>query len=133
MEGIQIYNKAQLQATDTFNTQRGMYLIQVQQKIKLELSREQLIHASKLMLAWLKGCDIDNDIETKALYYNAFKLNQSKFAKAHFNIKQRVKLSLDIAQACTIMQTICNISLPPDSYEYNLVNYIISQINRQTV
>ncbi|MDZ4212314.1 MAG: hypothetical protein U1C59_11450 [Methylotenera sp.] len=130
MENLTLY-KSQSELQHAIENKLISIVSRLLLKIKIELSADQFKTMNHLMADWLFKSPLPVGLEEKALYYDALMLYNSKIVKASFNLKKRVKLSINISQAYTIIHTIGSIELPQDSYELTVCNYIIGQIDKQ--
>lgn len=130
MENLTIY-KTNTELQKANEQQLQVIIGRLLLKIKIELSQDQYKTLRLLMASWLFKSPKPVELEEKALYFDAMKLYYSKIEKAAFNLKKRVKLSINISEAYTLIHTIGSIELPADSYELTLCQYIVSQIDKQ--
>jgi hypothetical protein len=103
-------------------------------KVKVKLSASQYKALHTVLTFWLHKAPAKGELYEEAYYLSVYNLFVSKVQKAPLNVlKAKVKLSLDLCQAQTLMEALTDYQFDNASYEMNVVNYIIQEIDKQTV
>ena len=103
-------------------------------KVKVKLSASQYKALHTVLSFWLHKAPAKGELYEEAYYLAVYNLFVAKVQKAPFNVlKAKVKLSLDLCQAQTLMGALTDYQFDNASYEMNVVNYIIQEIDKQTV
>lgn len=103
-------------------------------KIKVKLSASQFNALHTVLTFWLYKTPAKGELYEEAYYLAVYNIFVAKVQKAPLNVlKAKVKLSLDLCQAQTLMEALTDYQFDNASYEMNVVNYIIEQIDKQTV
>ena len=110
---------------------RMMEVAMVMKKVELHLSMEQLASLGRIMSSYLANLDLYG-IDAKALFYLLYAIYEAKVRKKMLQMKPSVKLSLDMAQSWAMVAMIQEMNLSAWPYEYQLGQFIISEIDHQT-
>jgi hypothetical protein len=103
-------------------------------KVKVKLSASQYKALHTVLTFWLHKAPAKGELYEEAYYLSVYKLFIAKVQKAPLNVlKAKVKLSLDLCQAQNLMEALTDYQFDNASYEMNVVNYIIQEIDKQTV
>jgi len=111
---------------------RMMEVAQLMRKVEVTLTMEQLAALGRIMSSYLSNLDLFG-IDAKAIFYLLYAIYEAKVRKKMLTMKPTVKLSLDMAQAWAMVAMIQEINLSAWPYEYQLGQFIISEIDHQTV
>ena len=103
----------------------------VMKKVEIHLSKEQMAALSKIMSSYLANLDLFG-IDSKALFYLLYAIYESKLRKKMLSLKPGMKLSLDMSQAWAMVAMIQEMNLIAWPYEYQLGQFIRSEIDHQT-
>jgi hypothetical protein len=110
---------------------RMIEVAMVMRKVEFRLSKEQLAALGRIMSSYLANLSL-HSIDGKALFYLLYAIYESKVRKKMFSLKPDMKLSFDMAQAWAMVAMIQEMQLDQWPYEYQLGQYIISEIDHQT-
>jgi len=111
---------------------RMIEVAMVMRKVDLRLSREQLASLGRIMSSYLANLNLLS-IDEKAIFYLLYGIYEAKVRKKMLSLKPDMKLSLDMAQAWAMSAMIQEMNLVQWPYEYQLGQFIISEIDHQTV
>jgi hypothetical protein len=111
---------------------RMIDIARLMKKVEIHLSREQLSALNRMMGSYLTNLDLYS-IADKAIFYQLYQVYESKIRKKQFSLKHTFKLSLDVSQAWAMVSMIQEMPLAAWPYEYQLGQFIISEIDHQTV
>ena len=111
---------------------RMIEVAMVMRKVDLRLSREQLASLGRIMSSYMANLNLLS-IDEKAIFYLLYGIYEAKVRKKMLSLKPDMKLSLDMAQAWAMSAMIQEMNLGQWPYEYQLGQFIISEIDHQTV
>jgi len=111
---------------------RMIEVAMVMRKVDLRLSREQLASLGRIMSSYLANLNLLS-IDEKAIFYLLYGIYEAKVRKKMLSLKPDMKLSLDMAQAWAMSAMIQEMNLVQWPYEYQLGQFIISEIDHQIV
>lgn len=103
-------------------------------RIKIRLSDGQFKALHRVLTFWLHNAPARGQLFEEAYYLSVYKLFLSKVQRAPFNVfKANITLSLDLCQANTLMEALTDYQFDNAPYELMTINYIIEEIDKQTV
>ena len=105
----------------------------VMRKVEIRLSIEQLASLARIMNSYLGNIRLTDDIDDKAIFYLLYQMYEAKVRKKILSLKQDAKLSLDMAQAWAMTAMLMEMDFAGWPYEHQVKQYIIGEINHQTV
>lgn len=101
-------------------------------KLKIKLGREELKSLDAIVKYWLMTQDLKNeDMHMQALMQAAIKLVETKLRPGVMQLKPTLSIKLDVMQAYVLREVLDVFNFLDSSFEMNLVNRIIAQIDRQ--
>lgn len=101
-------------------------------KIKIKLGREELKSLDAIVKYWLMTQDLKNDdMHMQAFLQAAIKLVETKLRPGVMQLKPTLSIKLDVMQAYVLREVLDDFSFLESSFEMNLVNRVIAQIDRQ--
>ena len=105
-------------------------ICRVSMKIKINLSKDQLVTLHRLLFAYMsstRACTL----EEKALYSGAFDLWENKVRKRLISRKTKNRLTFSIQESWILTTILGSLRFPDNPYEQHLQWYIISTIDQQ--
>ena len=101
-------------------------------KIKIKLGREELKSLDAIVKYWLMTQDLKNDdMHMQALMQAAIKLVETNLRPGVMQLKPTLSIKLDVMQAYVLREVLDEFNFLDSSFEMNLVNRVIAQIDRQ--
>ena len=110
---------------------RNTEMVMLMKKIEIKLSREQVKSLIVLMAQYSYHQPMVT-LDEKSSIFLVQQLYEKKIRRWRHSLKDKFKLSLDIAQAAALFQMFINLGLAEYPYELNLCNYITGEIHHQT-